>query len=155
MELKDYLKKRLPKKKRKHSKDVARIMGYATATDRQKKVAMLHDVLEAGRKKEREKLKKEIEEKFGRRVLSSVKNLTTHKKGKKKQKEMVSKMQTMPDEDVEVKLADRISNLHHREITKKYRKKTKQLIKAVEARGSVTKNQEKAIKYIRDLIKKN
>lgn len=154
MEITKFLKGKLSKKKRKHSKQVSDIMAHAQHTIQQRQVAMLHDVLEAGKKKEQKKLRKEIKEKFGKEVLNSVTNLTTTKSGKKKQKEMEKKMLTMPDHDVEVKLADRISNIMNRTTTDKYKKKTMKLVKAVEARDVLTANQKDAIGVIKSLFKK-
>ena len=155
MKASEYLKEFLSKKKRRHSKEVADIVLKAGGTKQQKRMAMLHDVVEATSKKYRKQVKKEIRDLYGKDVMKAVESLTTKSKGgKKKAQEIADKVYDMDDDVLEVKLADRLSNLRNRNITKKYKKKTKMLLNAAKDR-ELTPVQKDIIKDIKKVLKED
>lgn len=130
------------------------------------KAALLHDVLEDTDTKE-----KEIEKKFGKLVLSLVKELTSDKKAytnKKDKKYYLAKKMSdkrrMSSWALVIKLADRFDNISSaikvknknkeaKKFSERYKKETKYILDYLEKHRELSKTQKNLIKAIRNKIK--
>lgn len=146
-----------------HLENVSNIVKEYTSKENKDEmitIALLHDILENTPTTE-----EELEKKFGSKIASIVKELTTDKteskkigKGEYLRRKLKDKNQ-VSDDALLIKLADRLDNvsdLHNGkdDFAKSYAKETSHIIESIEKERKINKTHKELIEKIKDKIRR-
>lgn len=145
----------------KHPKGVARSIEHLTRDEDMIIASLLHDVVE-----DCNITLGEIENKFGKQVAKYVDALTSNKielaLSESKAKYLIDKMLKMTDEELVLKLADRVDNiryadkdcktLKHKQFVKRYYDETREILDAIYYRGYTENTSNEALIFLINAI---